>query len=401
MGLIASPFGLRYYLPSRKANRHGTTAPCVFTSPASNGDDVGRTMTAHNSLRPRLLILCSMLLLAASLTGCTAFADRTAPQSTVFPLSDWGRSIQDLYSLVFLMSIPVFIGVEGFIVYAVVRFRRRSPDELPSQVHGNTRLEVAWTIIPSIVLLIIAIPTISTIFYSDAPPASAQNVLKVTVIGHQWWWEFRYPDVGVVTANELHLPAGRTASFDLKSEDVIHSFWVPRMGGKVDVVPTRNNHMWFTPDADAVGEYSGQCVEFCGIQHANMRLHLVVDTPADFEAWTQRQKANAVQPTGGAAQQGATAFNDATRGLCFSCHTIRGTDARGTIGPDLTHVGSRRMIAAGVLDNTPQNMQRWIQHSQDIKPGSKMGRPVGNEFQNLSVTDTDASAIAAYVFSLK
>ncbi|MBM2811708.1 MAG: cytochrome c oxidase, subunit [Chloroflexi bacterium] len=358
-------------------------------------------MTAQNSLRPRLLILCWLLLLTASLSGCTAFADRTAPQSTVFPLSDWGRSIQDLYSLVFLMSIPVFIGVEGFIVYAVVRFRRRASDELPNQVHGNTRLEVAWTVIPSIVLLIIAIPTISAIFYSDAPPASAQNVLKVTVIGHQWWWEFHYPDLGVSTANELHLPAGRTASFELKSADVIHSFWVPRMGGKVDVVPTRANHMWFTPDANAVGVYPGQCVEFCGIQHANMRLDLVVDTPSDFEAWTQRQKANAVQPTGGAEQQGAAAFMDATRGLCFSCHAIRGTEAKGTIGPDLTHVGSRRMIAAGILENTPANMQKWIQHSQDIKPGSKMGRPVGNGFQNLAVTDADAAAIAAYVFSLK
>jgi cytochrome c oxidase subunit 2 len=329
-------------------------------------------------------------MLAVGLSGCTAFADRAAPQTTVFPLSDWGRSIQSLYDLIFWMSVVVFIGVEGFVLYTIVRFRRRSDNELPSQTHGNTRLEVAWTVLPSIVLLIIAIPTIQTIFYSDAPPVSAQNVLKVNVIGHQWWWEFQYPDLGVVTANELHLPAGRTASFDLRSADVIHSFWVPRMGGKVDAIPTRANHMWFTPDANAVGEYPGQCVEFCGIQHANMRLLLVVDSPADFDAWVQQQRADAAQPPAGLAQQGAELFQ---RSACIGCHTIRGTAARGTLGPDLTHVGGRRRIAAGILDNTPENMKRWVQNAQAAKPGNLM--------PNLGLSDADATAIAAYLQSLR
>jgi cytochrome c oxidase subunit II len=347
-------------------------------------------MTALTSLRPRLLILCSIAIVAVGLTGCQAFADKAAPQSTVFPLSDWGRAIQDLYSLIFWMSVVVFIGVEGFIVYTVVRFRRRSPGELPSQTHGNTRLEIAWTVIPAIVLLIISVPTIPTIFYSDVPPVSAQNILKVNVIGHQWWWQFEYPELGVVTANELHVPAGRTVSFDLHSADVIHSFWVPRMGGKVDVVPTRSNHMWFTPDADAIGEYSGQCVEFCGIQHANMRLRLIVTTESDFATWVQRQKADAAQPPAGAAERGAELFQ---KSACIGCHTIRGTASRGTIGPDLTHVGDRRTIAAGVMDNTPDNLKRWVQNAQAVKPGNLM--------PNLGLSDADATALAFYLQSLR
>jgi cytochrome c oxidase subunit 2 len=341
---------------------------------------------------PRLahwhLTALGLVVVALFGAGCTQLADPNLPQTTVFPASDWGKQIQDLYVLLFWMALVVFVGVEGFLLYAVVRFRRRRDNEMPTQVHGNTRLEVTWTVLPSLVLLVIAVPSMATIFASNSPPVAANDALKVRVIGHQWWWEFQYPELGVTTANELHLPVGRTAVFDLESIDVIHSFWIPRMGGKIDAVPGHTNHMWFTPQE--TGEYLGQCVEFCGTQHANMRLRAIVQTQGDFDAWVQRQRAPATEPIPGLVQRGSDVFLGSA---CIGCHTIRGTRAQGTVGPDLTHVGSRQTIASGMIENTPQNMKQWIQHPQEVKVGSKM--------PNLNLTDADATAIATYLLSLK
>jgi cytochrome c oxidase subunit 2 len=182
----------------------------------------------------------------------------------------------------------------------------------------------------------------------------------------------------------------RTATFDIESADVIHSFWVPKMGGKMDAVPTRNNHMWYTPNQ--TGEFMGQCVEFCGTQHANMRLRLFVDSQTDFDSWAQRLRSDAAQPSAGAAQQGAAIF--VRQGSpCPACHTIKGTTAQAKIGPDLTHVGSRKTIAAGILDNTPENLKQWIQANQSVKVGNKMG--------NQPLNDADATAVAAYLSSLQ
>ena len=335
----------------------------------------------------RLAILVQFVLAAVVLGGCTQLADTSLPQTTVFPASDFGDMIQDLYVLIFWMALVVFVGVEGFLLFTIFRYRRRREGELPSQVHGNTRLEVAWTIIPSIILLIIAVPTIQTIFASDTVPPTATQYVKV--VGHQWGWEFQYPNLGVVTANELHVPLGETVRFDLTSADVIHSFWFPRMGGKMDVVPTRTNHMWFTPRE--TGEFAGQCVEFCGTQHANMRMRLIVQSPADFQAWVAQQRAEAGTPAPGTpAAAGAEVFQ---RSACIACHTVRGTNSRGVIGPDLTHVGGRRTIAAGMLDNTPEEMSRWIRDPQGIKPGNKMVLAPPN--------DQDLAAIVAYLQSLK
>ena len=323
---------------------------------------------------------------ALLLVGCTQWADANLPMTTVFPKSDFNRRIVDLYVLIFWMAVVVFVGVEAFLLYTIVRFRRRADNQMPSQTHGNTRLEIAWTIIPSIVLLVIAIPTIPTIFAYDTIPSNPGQ--RVQVIGHQWWWEFRYPDLGVVTANEFHLPVGQTAVFDLITEDVIHAFWVPQMGGKRDVIPARVNQLWFTPEQ--TGEFPGACTEFCGTQHANMRLRLFVDSPEDFQAWVQQQRAEAAQP-GGAVAQGARLFQQSA---CPACHTIRGTGAHGEVGPDLTHVASRRRIAADVLDNTPENMKRWIRDAQSVKVGVKMP-----SFPSMS--DSDAEQLAAYLQSLR
>lgn len=340
-------------------------------------------MGRRRSLLPLIPLLAAIASLAA---GCTQWADASFPQTTVFPVSDYGRNIQGLYELIFWMAVVVFVGVEGFLVYSVLRFRRRREDELPAQVHGNTRLEVAWTVLPAVVLLIIAVPTIETVFKNDEVPPTASQ--KVTVIGHQWWWEVRYPDLGVLAANEMHLPIGQTVRVDLQSADVVHAFWIPKMGGKMDAVPTRINHLWFTPDQ--VGEFMGQCVEFCGTQHANMRLRLFVDSQRDFEAWVQRQRAEAAAPSAGLAQQGADLFQ---QGACVGCHTVRGTNARGTVGPDLTHVGGRKTVAAGVIDNTPENMARWIRDPQGVKVGSKM--------PNMNISEPDAAALAAYLRGLQ
>jgi len=279
---------------------------------------------------PRTAARCALILgltvLLAIMAGCTQWADSSLPQTTVFPRSDYGRMIQSLYELIFWMAVVVFVGVEGFLLWAIIRYRRRD-DRLPRQVHGNTGLEVTWTVIPSVVLLVIAVPSISTIFASDAVPQTS-NLQRIKVVGHQWWWEFQYTDLGISTANELHLVVNQTASFQLNSADVIHSFWFPLMGGKMDVFPARDNHMWFTPQQ--TGDYHGQCVEFCGTQHANMRMRLIVESQSDFQAWAQRQRTDAVQPTSAEARQGAEVFQ---KGICIACHTIRGTAARGTIGP--------------------------------------------------------------------
>lgn len=318
--------------------------------------------------------------------GCTQLANPAAPQTTVFPSSDYGSMIQRLYELIFWMAVVVFLGVEGFLLYTIVRYRRRREDELPLQTHGNLRVEVAWTVLPSIVLLVIAIPSISTIFASDAIPGTASQ--RVRVVGHQWWWEFEYPDLGVVTANELHLPLGQTARLEMEAADVVHSFWVPKMGGKMDVIPNRKNHLWFTPAE--TGEFYGQCVEFCGVQHANMRVRLFVDTPQEFDAWVRRQQEPAAQPREGKAQQGAELFQ---RSACVACHTIRGTNAQGKLGPDLTHVGGRKTIAAGVLDNTAEDLRRWIREPQAVK--------VGNKMVVAPPSESDLDVLVAYLQSLK
>ncbi|MBI4495237.1 MAG: cytochrome c oxidase subunit II [Chloroflexi bacterium] len=331
----------------------------------------------------RWVPLALLLAATAVLSGCLGMGE--GPQTTIVPFSDHAQRIQDLYVLVFWMAAGVFVVVEAALVYATLRYRRRPDDVLPPQVHGNTRLEVAWTIAPAVVLFVIAIPTIQAIFAAATPPGS--DGLEIVVTGHQWWWELEYPDAQVVTANEVHIPVGRPISFTLKSADVIHSFWVPRLGGKMDVVPGHTNHLYLT--AYQAGTYLGQCVEFCGLQHANMKLRLIAHTPEEFDAWVQSQQAPPSQAAG-KAQEGAQVF---ARSACVGCHTVAGTPAQGKIGPNLTHVGSRTSLAGAVLDNTPENLARWLRDPQEVKPG--------NQMPNLHLSDVDIEALVAYLESLK
>jgi cytochrome c oxidase subunit 2 len=212
--------------------------------------------------------------------------------------------------------------------------------------------------------------------------------LRITVIGHQWWWEFQYPDLGIVTATDLHLPAGRTVSLEIVAADVIHSFWVPQLGGKRDAIPGSTTRIVLT--ADTPGEYYGQCAEFCGASHANMRHLAVVDTPEAFTAWVAQQKLAAqTPPDGSPASVGLQLYQ---AGTCIGCHVVRGVSAGG-IGPDLTHFGSRKTIAGGILPNTPENLARWLRNPPAVKPGSLM--------PDQRLSDAEVAALVAYLQSLK
>jgi cytochrome c oxidase subunit 2 len=308
------------------------------------------------------------------------------PMSTLTGRSDFARAILHVYAIVTWTT--AIIGALVFVLLIVIlaRYRARPGDTTrPRQTRGHTLLEIAWTVAPALALLIIAIPTIQIVFRTQTA-ATPPDALQVVVRGWQWWWEFRYPQLDVVTANELHLPAGRRVALRLEGPDVIHSFWVPQLGGKRDVIPGRLNQITLTPEQP--GEYWGQCAEFCGASHANMGMRVIVSSAADFDAWVARQRAPAVQPTGPAAE-GATLFAGSA---CVGCHTIRGVSA-GVLGPDLTHFGSRGTLAAGMWPNTPENVAEWVKDPQRLKPGVKMPA--------LGLTDAQARALAAYLTSLK
>jgi cytochrome c oxidase subunit II len=345
-----------------------------------------------SGLGRKLLPLSLGVALVALLSGCA-----NVPYTTVMPKTEAARLIQDLYVLIFWLAVIVFIGVQGGLVYMLWRFRARPGHELPEQTHGNTTLEIGWTIAPAVILVIMAVPTIQTIFALEgAPPASPDGnpPLVVEVTGRQWWWEFRYPEVKLpngeplTTANEMVIPTGRTVYLSITSDNVIHSFWVHQLMGKIDAMPNHENRLWFT--AEDPGQYFGQCAEYCGVQHAQMRMNVIAMTPTDYQAWVA-QSSRPGEPETDIAKAGAEAF--VTNG-CAGCHTIDGNPtAIGKIGPNLSHFGSRTTLAAGILPNTPENLAAWIQDPQAIKPGSFM--------TNQLVRPQDVEALVAYLHSLK
>ena len=308
-----------------------------------------------------------------------------APMSTVVPRSDFARDILYVYGIVTWVAVGIALVVGGALAWVIVRFRDRpGAPRLPAQTRGHTLLEISWTIAPALVLLVIAIPTIQVIFRTQAAPP--REALEITVRGHQWWWEFRYPTFEVVTANELHVPAGRPVALTLQGPDVIHSFWVPQLGGKRDVVPGRLNRLTFT--ADTPGEYRGQCAEFCGVSHAHMGMRVIVDAPDAFARWVAAQKAESAELAGLAAE-GKAIF---AASACVGCHTIRGVSS-GALGPDLSTFGSRHTLAAGLLPTTVENVTAWLKNPPALKPGAKMPA--------LGLTDDQARAVATYLIGLK
>jgi len=307
---------------------------------------------SHRTILRAVAVPCTIVLVA----GCGEWA-------TLEPVSDFGRMLTDVYVDILWWSFGIFVVVESLLLFALWRFRSRPGDpDVPEQVHGYTALEVGWTLVPAAILFFIAIPTVQTIFSTQGEPPQG-DPLEVRVVGHQWWWEFEYPDLGFTTANELHVPVGRTVRLTLTSNDVIHSFWVPRLGGKRDLNPGSENVLWFTPDS--AGVYEGQCAELCGTSHANMRMRVFVDTPDAFDRWVASMRA----PEPG---DDDPRFRTFLASGCAACHAIAGTPAQGRIGPDLTGFGLRTTIASGMIENTSVNLAAWLAKPDSVKPGALM-----------------------------
>ena len=339
----------------------------------------------------------------------TIFSPESTPARAIFGLSIFVLAITGL----------IFAAVTTLLVYALVRFRARPGDDSePPQVFGSTQIELAWTIIPLLIIVVLFLGTARVIFsVQDAERSAA--ALNVVVVGHQFWWEFRYPDYNVVTANELHVPlsdarSSRPTFMKLTSADVVHSFWVPRLAGKTDLLPNRINEMWIDPQRS--GLFDGQCAQFCGAEHAKMLLRVYVDTPEQFEAWiaTQQKQVNAASSSAAhsppdltsntpgssralqvsqtvkvsqARSAAATGRDVFEHQACINCHTVRGTVADGRFGPDLTHLMGRHTIAAGAADNTPENLTRWIADPATFKPGALMPPMHLTDEQNTQITD--------------
>jgi cytochrome c oxidase subunit 2 len=294
----------------------------------------------------------SLLLLAAGCGGEQSSLDPKGPQAGKIDTLWWAMMTVAWVGLAFIV----------FLLLLAYRRRRRTGSE-----------RAGWTVVitngiaaPIVVLVVLFIVGDVFLIRSTQAPAATDTKLTVQVIGHQWWWEVRYPGTPAVTANEIHIPARTPVNLEVTTADVIHSFWVPQLNRKIDTIPGQVNRIEL--NADHPGTFRGQCAEFCGIQHAHMAMRVIAQTPADFRAWLAHESAAATPPTGGAAAAGSTTFQD----NCSSCHMVRGTPADGDVGPDLTHLASRSTIGAVTLDNGPAGLAKWITDNQDVKPGNDM-----------------------------
>lgn len=348
-------------------------------------------MARIRSVRSNLARRFASVLGLTALLALTAACD--APMSTAVIKGSDNEAIWGPYMLIMWLAGAVFVVIMILTAALTLMFRER-PGRQAQQIHGNTRLEVIWTMIPVAIVVAMAVPTISTIQTQAAPPPA--DALKVVAIGHQWWFEFQYPDLGISTANELRIPEGKPVHFELRTVDVIHSFWVPQLAGKVDMVPGHTNFITFSANTARPEPYLGQCAELCGFSHANMRFRVFVDTPTDFDAWTKKAAAKATAPVSPLAKQGQEIFN---RSACIGCHTVNGTAAQGKTAPDLTHVGARTTIGAGIITNNEANLVKWIGNSGDVKPGSLM--PPMAKSAGGALSDEEIRAVVAYLLELK
>ncbi|HLZ70878.1 MAG TPA: cytochrome c oxidase subunit II [Dehalococcoidia bacterium] len=330
-------------------------------------------------------VLLSGLLCGAAVVALGSGAAQADSPSAFDPHSPTARSITTLLWIMLVLAAIVFVLIEGGLLYATFHFRARRDAAEPRQIEGNRRIEIIWFTIPGILVVVLFILALRSMNTIAATPADA---LHIDVIGHDWWWEYRYPDAKVETANELVVPAGRPVQLDLYSQDVIHSWWVPELAGKTDVIPGKHNTLWFK--AEKEGTYLGQCAEFCGLQHAGMRLRVIALPDDRFNQWLAAEAAPATAPAAGDAQAGAAVFAGRT---CISCHAVRGSNAAAQVGPDLTHFGARQTLAAGVLDNTPADLARWLANPQAVKPG--------NQMPNLKLSAQEIQQLVTYLEGLK
>jgi cytochrome c oxidase subunit II len=300
-----------------------------------------------------------------------------------------------LSMLVLSVTLAIFLTVAGLLLYVLIRYRHRPSDSgrEPAQIYGSNQIELSWTVIPILIVVVLFLSTTRVILDTEAAPKPS-SALDVTVIGHQFWWEYRYPKLGVVTANELHIPVSdpakpRPTYLSMSSADMDHSFWVPRLAGKMDLIPNRLNVMWMDPAEP--GLYLGQCAQYCGTQHAKMLLRVYAQSPEDFAAWIKQQQKRADGDLSGnpVAAEGQSVF---LHSACINCHTIAGTIATGRFGPDLTHLASRDTIASGPIQNTPENLRKWIADPSSMKPGVLM--------PSMHLNDHDLDVITAYLTTL-
>jgi cytochrome c oxidase subunit 2 len=404
-------------------------------------------------------VLTAVLLLAVGACG------GEYPNSTFNHTTDFNTAIDGIWDTLLLWGTIVFIIVEVILVYTIFKFRKRPYSPPPQMIHGNTLMEITWTVLPIFILVIIAIPTVKTIFKTQAPAPS--GAVEVQVIGHQWWWEFKYPQYGFSTANEMYIPAGRTVSLTLETKDVLHSFWVPQMGGKRDLISNRVNRLWFTPKADiGTAVWNGFCTEYCGTSHANMKFRLYTVSEGEFSEWVAGQSASAAfntvaapatidsSATTVATAAGALATPDAPATswyfpaeklpvsakpatpvpaaltyddallasgdpangqalfsrTCIGCHAIKGVPgAVSPIGPNLTHVATRHTLGSGLFPNDAAHLARWIKNAPAMKPGAQMNAWGANQYDAYGkrtvtmggLTDAEIADLVAYLQALK
>jgi cytochrome c oxidase subunit 2 len=299
------------------------------------------------------------------------------------PVSPQAMAIRELFSSTLIICGAIFLLVAALVTYCVLRFSAKSGKE-PVQIEGNNRLEIAWTVAPILILIWLLMQTAHAMTASDPP---ADRAPDITVIGHQWWWEVRYPS-GAITANEVHIPTGKPLVFRIEAADVIHDFWVPELGRKIDATPGQPVTIWL--QADKAGEYSGTCAEFCGVQHAWMRILVVAEAPEAFAEWERHQLTPAPPPPAeGPAQRGAATFASMT---CIRCHAIAPVSAA-QVAPDLTHIASRKTLAAGVIPNSVGDLTHWLQDPQGIKEGCHM--------PDAQLTDAQVNDLVAYFETLR
>ena len=338
----------------------------------------------------RIALLCGF---AVALPALAAAVDGTAPTPSIFaPVSTPAAAIREIAFFVLGITGAIFLIVAGFALYTIVRYRRRRTDgpSEPPQIYGSHRIELAWTVVPFLIVTVLFLVTARYIWSIERRP-QPPGAVEVTIVGNQWWWEIRYPKLGVVTANELHVPVSDPAQptptfITLESVDVIHSFWVPQLAGKMDVIPNKTNHVWIEPTRP--GTYVGQCAEYCGIQHGLMLLVVVVHPKDEFERWVAAQRTPARDDA--AARHGRDLFASLA---CINCHTIRGTPANGVFGPDLTHLMSRWTIGAGAARNTRENLHTWVEDPATLKLGALMPA--------MKVSREDLDALTSYLVTLQ
>lgn len=303
------------------------------------------------------------------------------------PQSQSASAIANLFILTLVLAAAVFLLVTVLVIVAILRFRSRPGQGEPKQNFGNRKLEIGWTIAPGILLIVLLGLSVRTSNISSKNVPATQP-MDVIIIGHQWWWEVRYPKAGFVTANEIHLPIGVQVNAEFESADVIHDFWVPELGRKIDMIPGHPNSLVIS--VNNPGTYLGTCSEFCGAEHAWMRIRVIAQTPQEYNAWLQQQSQTPAAPTIGTAVQGAQLFQQLS---CAACHTVAGTAAQGKVGPDLTHLASRETIGAGILDNNAGTLSAWLSDPQAIKPGINM--------PNLNLNGAQIGELVAYLETLK